>query len=143
MTTNKNKKENGDGMKSWTIDRIKSIWSPCRGTKETPEFLRRIENIKRLAAGHEIEIVRDVARVPGDLLDGKIHRCPKCKCAESFRLTDPEKGAVYCDYCTSDDNDENGDFITAVLWRNSWDFLKTLDLIEQYLNGKDSVLYEQ
>ncbi len=100
------------------------------------QFSRRktysAEEIKRLAAGREVEILEHVAGIASELLDGKKeHPCPKCGGNTRFRLIDASSGAVLCSHCF---NENNGDFIAAVQWRKDVAFSEALSLIGEYLH---------
>ena len=55
------------------------------------------EVILSAARGREVEIYRDVAGIPADILDGKHHSCPKCGGKDRFRVMveKPDK-PIFC-----------------------------------------------
>ncbi len=91
-----------------------------------------IEWVKELAEGREIDILRDVAGIPDEILgqDRREHPCPKCGGNTRCRLLDRDKGAVFCNHCF---NEKNGDFIAAVQHFRSVDLPESLRLIGGYL----------
>ena len=92
----------------------------------------KIAELKRLAAGREIEVLSEVAGIPLVLLDGKHHPCPRCGGKDRFRLIDEKAGAVFCNQCF---NSGNGDFIDAVAWMWNIEPGEALVTIENYLHG--------
>jgi hypothetical protein len=56
-------------------------------------------NVRRLAKGRWREVLHRVAGLSLAILDGKFHRCPKCKRPASFRLACNECGACECKAC--------------------------------------------
>ena len=93
------------------------------------------EMILSAGRGRELEILRDVAVIPAEYLDGKHHPCPKCGGKDRFRLIDKDKGAVLCNQCF---NEQNGDYIAAVQWMRNCSFDEALSLIGEYLGLTDS-----
>ncbi len=98
----------------------------------TPRTSGRIDvhRLKADAAGRELEILREVAGIPAELLDGQHHACPRCGGTDRFRLVDESVGAVLCNQCFTG---KNGDFIAAVMWATGWAFPETLQRIAEYL----------
>ena len=72
-----------------------------------------IDEIKRAAAGHELEMLTSVAGIPTDVLDGKGHPCPRCGGNDRFSLVDRDDGAVLCRKCFAQGN---GDWLAATMW---------------------------
>ena len=85
--------------------------------------------------GREFEILRDVAGISAEYLDGKHHACPKCGGKDRFRLIDKDAGAVFCNQCF---REQNGDFIAAVMWGQDCSFDEALSLIGEYLGLTDT-----
>lgn len=104
-------------------------FNPIRNTEEG--WAMAISELKRYADGREIEILENVAKIPGELLDGKHHPCPKCGGKDRFRY-DTKKKFVICNQCFSK---ENGDFFAAIKWMRGLDFCDTFSLVEKYLLG--------
>jgi len=88
--------------------------------------------IKKAAWGRETEILKRVAGIPSELLDGKHHACPKCGGKDRFRY-DPRKGFVFCNQCL---NKENGDVEAGVMWMQNVSYPEALQLIGEYLGVK-------
>jgi 5S rRNA maturation endonuclease (ribonuclease M5) len=86
--------------------------------------------LKEHAAGRELEILRSVAGIDGELLDGKHHHCPLCGGKDRFRLIDEKAGAVFCNQCF---RENNGDFIDAVRWMCGCQFHEAITMIAEYL----------
>lgn len=89
-----------------------------------------VEEIKRTATGRELDILRDVAGIPAELLDGRNHPCPRCGGSDRFRMIDRGRGAVFCNQCF---DKRNGDFIAAVMWMKDCSFPQALERTGQYL----------
>ncbi|MEM8494352.1 MAG: primase-helicase zinc-binding domain-containing protein [Planctomycetota bacterium] len=62
--------------------------------------------VKAAATCRWREILTSVAGIPGDLLDGRNHPCPRCGGTDRFRLIDADAGAVFCNQCF---RERNGD----------------------------------
>lgn len=94
------------------------------------------QRIRTLAFGRETEILRAVAGISEDILDGKHHSCPHPDCSDGggkdrFRhMIERHAGAVICNQCF---NKNNGDFIAAVMWMRGCTFPEALNLIGDYL----------
>ena len=89
------------------------------------------DRIKETAKGREIEILKNVAGIPEELLNNKKeHPCPKCNGNTRFRLINAEAGAVRCNWCFEE---KCGDFIAAVQWMRECNFAEALLLIDEYL----------
>lgn len=90
-------------------------------------------DIKRQAAGREVEVLEHVAGIPAEMLDGRReHPCPKCGGNTRFRLVDPEAGSVYCSHCFSE---RNGDYLSAIQWMHHCTFPQAVRLVTEYLDG--------
>lgn len=92
-----------------------------------------VEQIKCAGSGREIDILRDVAGIPDEILrQPKRERpCPKCGGNTRCRLIDPDAGAMFCSHCFDRDN---GDYIAAVRHFREVDFMEALRLIGEYLD---------
>ena len=88
------------------------------------------DEVLNAAKGRAVDILRDVAGIPADILDGDHHPCPKCGGKDRFRLIDRDRGAVYCNQCF---NRKNGDFLAAVMWFKEITFPETLGQVAEYL----------
>ncbi len=77
--------------------------------------------LKRIAAGRWPEILRALGGLPGELLDGRNHPCPRCGGNDRFYLqTDFETtGGVGCRHCHAE---RNSDGLAALQWLRGWDF---------------------
>ena len=93
----------------------------------------KADDVKAAAVGRSIDILTIVAGIPGDLLDGKHHPCPKCGGKDRFRLIDAGSGAVLCNQCFAK---RNGDFLAAVKWMCNCDFPTALRKVADYLGIK-------
>ena len=94
-----------------------------------------VESVKVTARGRWLEIF-GAQGVPGDILDGRHHPCPRCGGKDRFRLIDQEQGALFCNKCFSTGC---GDGLAAIQWLNGCDFKEALTLVAQHLgmgNGK-------
>ncbi|MGI6417834.1 MAG: DUF3987 domain-containing protein [Thermoguttaceae bacterium] len=79
------------------------------------------QELKRMAAGRWPEILRALGGLPGELLDGKNHPCPRCGGNDRFRFSNLDgNGSCYCNQCFRADND--GDGLAALQWLRGWDF---------------------
>ena len=97
----------------------------ARETSDDP-----ISILKEEVRGREVDILRDVAGIPSDVLDGKHHPCPKCGGKDRFRMIDAEAGAVYCNQCFKTGN---GDFISAIRWMTGCTTSEAMDKVcDQY-----------
>ena len=85
------------------------------------------------AKGRAVDILRDVAGISADILDGDHHPCPKCGGKDRFRLIDRERGAVFCNQCF---NRKNGDSLAAVMWFKEIAFPEALEQVAAYLGLK-------
>ena len=96
----------------------------------------KLEDIKLAIRGRAIDVLRDVAGIPQELLDGRHHPCSSPKCAsdlggdDRFRLIDSARGAVLCNQCFSE---KNGDAISAVMHFREVRLPEALALIGEYL----------
>jgi|GEM_PF-1314164 len=91
----------------------------------------RFANVKRLAAGREVEILTAVGGIPSEILDGKHHPCPKCGGKDRARY-DLDEHFFYCNRCF---DKNNGDFIAAVAWATGWNQVRALVEVEKYLGS--------
>lgn len=87
--------------------------------------------VKAAATGRWREVLTSVAGIPGDLLDGRNHPCPKCGGTDRFRLIDADAGAAFCNQCF---RERNGDGIAAVGWMLDVDFRGALERVAEYLD---------
>lgn len=95
-----------------------------------------LESVKQAAEGRWAEILSAICGVDRDTLDKRSHYpCPKCGGDDRFRaLNDFDRvGAVICNQCFTE---KNGDGIAAVMWLNSVDFPKALELIAKHVGVK-------
>lgn len=96
-----------------------------------------ISILKEEVRGREVDILRDVAGIPSDVLDGKHHPCPKCGGKDRFRMIDAESGAVYCNQCF---RTGNGDFISAIRWMTGCTTSEAMDRVcDQYHLPKKTI----
>ena len=67
-----------------------------------------------------------------DDLDGRHHPCPRCNGTDRFRAFNDvdETGGVHCNQCH---NENNGDGLAAIQWRNGWDFPTTIKAVASHL----------
>jgi len=90
-----------------------------------------LQTVKSAAFGRELEILRNVCGIDGELLDGKHHACPKCGGFDRFRCMAERDGKpLWCNNCF---HENNGDVISAVQWMRDCDFSEALRLIGDYL----------
>ena len=94
-----------------------------------------VQAVKSAASGRELEILRSVGGIDGELLDKKGHPCPKCGGHDRFALIDAKAGAVHCRHCFSE---KSGDFIAAVQWMRDCTFPEAVRLIGDYLGVNPS-----
>jgi hypothetical protein len=89
-----------------------------------------LQEVKRALPGRAVAVLRDVAGIPEELLDGRHHPCPLCDGKNRFRLIDSADGAIYCNQCF---NGKNGDAIAAVMHFRNVRLPEALRLIGEYL----------
>ncbi len=90
-----------------------------------------VARLKDAARGCWPQVFEDLASIPGDILDGEHHPCPKCGGTDRFRLLDADVGALYCNQCF---NSENGDGISALQWFCGWSYPETLQQLSEFFN---------
>lgn len=113
---------------------IKHAGKSSRGSQNKSGL--SIDEIKRLAAGREVEILERVAGIPPAILDGKHHPCPKCGGKDRCRLIDDNAGAMHCNQCF---NKGNGDFLAAIQWMLGVSLPEAIELVADYIgNGNRS-----
>src|SRR5262245_33029533 len=102
------------------------------------------EEIKAAVSSRWLEILASVAGIPGELLDGKGHPCPKCGGTDRFSLIDETAGAVLCRKCFFK---QNGDGLSAVAWMCGCDFPEAIKRVASFLglsptatNGKPRIV---
>ncbi len=96
----------------------------------TDSSQNRCRAIRERATGREWDILRDVAGILEESLDGRHHPCPRCGGTDRFRCIDALRGAVLCNQCF---RQNNGDFIAAVQHYRNIDLQTACRLIEEYL----------
>ena len=103
-----------------------------------------VDQVKAAAVGRTLEILRDVAGIPREILDNARveHPCPKCGGVTRCRLVDREAGSIYCSHCFTQ---KNGDFLAAVGWARDMSFSEAITACGEYLkveprNGKSANL---
>ena len=87
------------------------------------------DDLKRLAAGRWIQILRSVCRLTESQLNPRVHGpCPKCGGSDRFRAMDDveESGGLFCNQCFSRNN---GDGLAAVRWLRNCTFPEALRLV--------------
>ena len=90
-----------------------------------------IADVKAAAVGRTVDILRDVAGIPAEYLDGRReHPCPKCGGDTRFRLVDAQAGAVRCNQCFQA---KCGDFLAAVTWMKNMSFPEAIAACGKYL----------
>ena len=93
------------------------------------------EELKRLAAGRWLDILRTVCRLTNSQLNSRVHGpCPKCEGTDRFRALDDvaETGALFCNNCF---NSRNGDGFAAIQWLNGVTFQGSLKLVSEFLGN--------
>lgn len=88
-----------------------------------------VELIKATATGQWKAILIALGGVPGDILDGRHHPCPKCKGTDRFRW-DPEKEFAICNQCFKT---KNGDGFAALQWLTGWKFTEAKKRVAEFL----------
>jgi len=89
-----------------------------------------VDLIRQVASTRWLEILRNVAGIPAESLDGKHHPCPKCGGKDRFRLIDEAAGALLCNACFST---KNGDGFAAIQWMKGVQFLEAARSVADYL----------
>ncbi len=87
-----------------------------------------IGDIKAAATGRWVELLAE-AGVPGDVLDGRHHPCPRCGGRDRFRLIDAGAGALRCNHCLTD----AGDGLASLVWWMGRDFREVLKWVASRL----------
>ena len=90
-----------------------------------------IAGVKLAACGRWREVLTAFG-FNGDELDGRHHPCPRCNGTDRFRAFNDvdETGGVHCNQCH---NENNGDGLAAVQWRNGWTFGETVKAVADHL----------
>jgi Zinc-binding domain of primase-helicase len=91
------------------------------------------QEVKRQAAGREMEILIRMCGIDVDLLDGRGHPCPWCGGTDRFSLVNGGTGAVHCRQCL---NEKNGDFFAAVEKSFKCKFPEAVSRVADYLGMK-------
>lgn len=93
-----------------------------------------VDAVKLAACGRWREVLTAVGGFNADDLDGRHHPCPRCEGTDRFRFIDEQAGAVLCGQCF---DQENGDGLAAIQWRNGWTFGETIKAVAGYfgING--------
>ncbi len=90
-----------------------------------------ISELKSAARGQWREVLTAFG-FSGDDLDGRHHPCPCCNGTDRFRAFNDveETGGVHCNQCH---NENNGDGLAAIQWRNGWTFGETVKAVAGHL----------
>ena len=81
--------------------------------------------------GRGIEILLEVAGLPGEILDGRYHDCPVCDSLGTFRVWNREAGTVWCVHCLRAESPVD----VAAAWANQWSLDTARGMIAHYLAG--------
>jgi len=101
------------------------------------EYPLTAENVKKavVVAGRGAEVLRDVAGIQAELLDGKHHPCPNCGGKDRFRVVDVRAGEVFCNHgCFG--GRKKADVLAVVQTMRDVTFSEAVQMVAEYVGVK-------
>ncbi len=116
----------------FAYDAAHFIWERKAGEKKVGFD---VDVVKRSARGRWSEIMRSLAGLSDQQLDGSHQPCPKPDCGgnDRFRVFDDfeETGGMYCNHCF---NSKNGDGFSSLQWLTGKSFSQVLSEVAKFLD---------